>query len=619
MCGICGYVTPAAEADFGLMLRRLNHGLFHRGPDDEGFFEAPGVGLAMRRLSILDIGGSHQPIGNEDGTVQVIFNGEIYNYIELRAKLLSHGHHFVTQGDTEVLVHLYEEHGVEMLQHLRGMFAFALWDARKRLLFLARDRLGKKPLCYASLGNRLLFCSEILPLAASGKISGDIDPIALEGYLTFGFVPSPRTIYRDIRKLPPGHFLTWQGGETRIQCYWQLDFKNKITCNYEEAKERVRTKLDESIRLRLRSDVPLGLLLSGGLDSNAILARLTRGLGQRVQTFTIGFDEKRYDESDLARLSAKHFGAEHHELSAKADLLDLMPKLVRHYGEPFADKSALPSFLVCELTRGYVKVALNGDGGDEAFAGYRKYRTAVWQKAAGNLLSASLRHRWIARSRRGNGLLGAKPGRNLRRLLMPDTESLFTSEFFTGTHFKSLVTQELCTQTDGQLDDALSTFWKGSENMTDRMLAWDYNHYLADDLLVKMDIASMAFSLEVRSPFLDHELVELCARLPSKWKGDARQGKRLLREIVAADLPAELLAAPKRGFSVPLEEWWRGPAQKKIRESLENLHPDLHCFINPSYAIKLLNEHQQGRRNHAQRLWCLCVLNAWAWERPRVS
>lgn len=612
MCGIAGYVGSGAWSDPGVGLRRLNAGITHRGPDDEGYFEAPGVGLAMRRLSIVDLAGSRQPIANEDDSIHVVFNGEIYNYLELRAQLQTRGHRFTTGGDTEVLVHLYEEHGVGMLAHLRGMFAFALWDARQQRLFVARDRLGKKPLCYAPVGNGLRFCSEIAPLAADPDVSREVDVVALAAYLTTGFVPAPHTIYQGIRKLPPGHFLTWQAGTTRVERYWRLSFAPKFTGSRAEAQELIRAKLDESIRLRLRSDVPVGLLLSGGLDSNAVLARLTRGLGKQVTAFTIGFAEPRYDESDLARQSAEHFGVAHRVLSGRADLLDLLPRIVRHYGEPFADKSALPSFLLCELTRREVKVALNGDGGDEAFAGYRKYRLTPWQLAAANLLPRPLRERWVRTSLLGTGLGGTKPARNLRRWLLPETESLFTSEFFAGQLLQTLTTREFRAQATVGLASPIEEYWDGPSDPVDRMLAWDNEHYLPDDLLVKMDIASMAHGLEVRSPFLDHELVELCASLPSAWKVDADGGKRLLRELVASDLPPALLATPKRGFSVPLEEWWRGPAREQLRAGLRDLHPTLGYYINARAVEALVSEHQSGRRNHAQRLWSLWVLNQWA-------
>jgi asparagine synthase (glutamine-hydrolysing) len=614
MCGIAGFVGADAGDESDALLRKLIAGIIHRGPDDEGYFQASGVGLGMRRLSIVDIEGSRQPVANEEGSVHVVFNGEIYNYVELREWLEARGHILATKGDTEVLVHLYEELGTEMLHKLRGMFAFALWDSRDESLFLARDRLGKKPLCYAPVGDGLRFCSEIAPLAASAGISRAINPAALAQYLTLGYVPAPLTMYQGIHKLPPGHFLTWRSGKTRVERYWRLSFEPGSIRNRSEALELVREKLDESIHLRLRSDVPVGLLLSGGLDSNAVLARLVRGLGQRVTAFTVGFEDPDYDESRLARRSAEHFGVEHHVLSGQAEMLDLLPKLIRHYGEPYADKSALPSFFLCELTRQKVKVALNGDGGDEAFAGYRKYRVAAGRRALAGCMPTGWRAKWTKASLQGNGLAGSKPSRNLRRLLLPETESLFTSEFFGGRLFRALSTREFQEQVAESMNQSLDGYWDTSTDPVNRMLAWDYEHYLPDDLLVKMDIASMAHGLEVRSPLLDHELVELCAGLPSDWKVDAHNGKKLLHEIAAEDLPPELLSAPKRGFSVPLAKWWRGEARNRLRDGLADLHPDLCAFINPRVVDRLLEEHQQSRCNHAQRLWALWVLNAWAWD-----
>src|SRR5882724_3250475 len=428
MCGIAGYVAPQNAADREKLLKQMAPALRHRGPDDEGFFIQPGIGLAARRLSIIDLPGGHQPISNEDGTIHVVFNGEIYNYVELRADLEKRGHELRTQGDTETLVHLYEEHGADLLRFLRGMFAFALWDSRKKTLFLARDRLGKKPLNYVPVGRGLYFCSELAPLFDQNLASWEINPSALAAYLLLGFVPGSQTMVRQIKRLPPAHYLTWHEGETKVQRYWSFCGTPKVQCSYTAALEEVRAKLDESLRLRLRSDVPLGLLLSGGIDSNALLARLVRGLGHKVQTFTIGFRETEYDESSVARASAKYFGVEHHELTGSADLLRLLPDVVRHYGEPFADKSALPTLLVSALTRQHVKVALSGDGGDEAFAGYSKYILKNWQQRVSDLFSNPLKERWTFESMRGEGWLGSKPLRNLRQELLPETASLFSNE-----------------------------------------------------------------------------------------------------------------------------------------------------------------------------------------------
>ena len=375
----------------------------------------------------------------------------------------------------------------------------------------------------------------------------------------------------------------------------------------------MKAKLDESLRLRLRADVPLGLLLSGGVDSNALLARLVRGLGQKVQAFTIGFAEKAYDESDLARASAQHFGVEHHVLMGNTDLLKLMPEVVRHYGEPSADKSALPTMLVCELTRGHVKVALSGDGGDEAFAGYPKHQLDHWQHRASRFFSPETKERWTLAAMRGEGWAGGKTIGKLRRTFLPETPSLFSGEFFSGAIYHRITTPELRRQSDPFLGSIVADFWiEPEEDPLERILHWDYTQPLPSSLLTKLDIASMARSLEVRSPFLDHELVELCARLPTSWKANAEEGKIMLRDIVAEDLPPEILHARKRGFSVPLAQWWRGEARGQIRAGILPLHSALKPFLNETIGAQLLEEHQAGRANHAQRLWNLWVLNEWA-------
>lgn len=612
MCGIAGYVSTDRERGRGPLLREMANALRHRGPDDDGFFEEPGVGLAMRRLSIVDIACSQQPISNEDGTIHVIFNGEIYNYLELRANLEKRGHRLSTAGDTETLVHLYEEHGVDMLRHLRGMFAFALWDSRKRTLFLARDRLGKKPLNYAVIDGVLYFCSELAPLLDQKLAEWEIDPDALAAYLLFGFVSAPRTMVRQIKKLPAAHSLVWHSGETKVERYWSFQQQPKLECTYDEAIEEVREKLDESIRLRLRSDVKVGLLLSGGIDSNAILARLVRGLGKKVEAFTISFADEEYDESKIAAASARHFGVAHHVLAGSTNLLKSLPDVVRHYGEPSADKSVLPTMLVAELTRSHVKVALSGDGGDEAFAGYPKHRLRNWQHHSSGWFTREQREFWTLRSMRGDGWRGSKPISKLGRELLPETASLFSGEFFSGAVYQRIATAAFRRETDVFLRGIVSQFWSGMMEPLERMLDWDNIEPLPYSLLTKLDIASMARSLEVRSPFLDHELVELCARLPVAWKANSRQGKLMLRDIVARDLPPKVLKARKRGFSVPLAGWWRSEARQQIREGLLPLHPALARFLCENTAAQLLEEHQAGRANHAQRLWNLWVLNEWA-------
>ncbi|MDQ3314133.1 MAG: asparagine synthase (glutamine-hydrolyzing) [Verrucomicrobiota bacterium] len=612
MCGIAGYVTLHDEVDRMSLLRRMAEGLRHRGPDDEGYFVQPGIGLAVRRLSIVDLPGGHQPIGNEDQTVQVVCNGEIYNYPELRVDLETRGHVFRTNGDTETLVHLYEEHGTGMLRFLRGMFALAIWDSRNRTLFLARDRLGKKPLNYVVADGALYFCSELAPLLEQNLAAAEIDPDALAAYLMFGFISAPRSMVRHIRKLPPAHYLVWRAGEMKLERYWSLASSPKTTRPYDEVREEVRAKLDESLRLRLRSDVPVGLLLSGGLDSNALLARLVRGVGEKVQTFTIGFEEKDYDESEIARASAKHFGVEHHVLMGNTDLLKFLPEVVRHFGEPSADKSALPTMLVCELTRRHVKVALSGDGGDEAFAGYQKHRLTAWQRHSSEWIPREVKERWTLGAILGNGWLGTRSMRKARRQILAEMPSLFSGEFFSGPIYQRIATPALKARTADFLRALVGDFWSGEMEPLERIFHWDNTEPLPNSLLAKLDISSMARSLEVRSPFLDHELVELCARLPAEWKVNHREGKLMLREIVAADLPVEVLRARKRGFSLPLAQWWRQEARQQIRDGILPMHPALLPFLEESAAAGLLDEHQAGRANHAQRLWNLWVLNEWA-------
>jgi asparagine synthase (glutamine-hydrolysing) len=612
MCGIAGYASTRDLRDGAALLRRMADRIRHRGPDDEGYLVQPRVGLAARRLSIVDLPGGHQPIANEDGTIHVVFNGEIYNYLELREGLEARGHRFSTHGDTEMLVHLYEDHGPSMLQFLRGMFAFALWDSRNQTLFLARDRLGKKPLNYVVADGALYFCSELAPLIEEKLAPAEIDSDALAAYLMFGFVSAPRSMLRHIKKLPPAHYLTWCAGELKLQRYWSLSSRPKTTRPYEEMLHEIRAKLDESIRLRLRSDVPVGLLLSGGLDSNALLARLVLGVGQKVQTFTIGFAEEDYDESEIAAASARHFGVEHHLLRGGTDLLKLLPDVVRHFGEPTADKSALPTMLVSELTRRHVKVALSGDGGDEAFAGYPKHRLTAWQQRSAGWIPREVKERWTLGAMVGSGWLGKRSMRKLRPQLLPESPSLFSGEFFSGPIFQQIATPMLRAETAGILEAIVAEFWSGEMEPLDRIFRWDNTEPLPYSLLVKLDIASMSRSLEVRSPFLDHELVELCAKLPPEWKVNSREGKLMLRDIVAKDLPPEILHARKRGFSVPLAKWWRDEAREQIREGILPLHPALRPFLNESVAARLLEEHQAGRANHAQRLWNLWVLNEWA-------
>jgi len=591
-------------------LEFLLNGIAHRGPDEKGVFFFKHAALGMRRLSIIDLEGGNQPISNESGNLQLVLNGEIYNYLELRKKLIDKGHVFKTNSDTEVIVHLYEEHGLDFLSKLQGMFCFALFDSDNEKLIIAKDRLGKKPLFYNYHHGQLTFCSELDPLSKLDGMTRTISPDALSLYLANGFIPSPKTIYKDFEKLPPAHYLIWEKGFISIHKYWELKHEPNESRNPNEWLEEFEQLFNESVRIRLRSDVPIGLLLSGGLDSNAVMTMIGR-LGKNAEAFTVGFGDQKYDESELAESSAKQIGFKHRVLPGSSKLLDYVPRIVRHYGEPFADKSALPSFYLCEQVSNHVKVALNGDGGDELLAGYPRYR----KKAPLDLFYAlpiELRERWCLKSFLGQGFLGSRPVRNLRRKFLPDTECLFTSEFFTGLPFQRVATNELRLEAQMSWPEYMNGFWARANDPLNRMLSWDYDHYLSENLLVKMDIAGMAHGLEVRSPFLDHELVELCAEMPPEIKISRHEGKLPLRNFLELNNLERLLNSPKKGFSVPLGGWWKNESKDIICESINEIHESLSGFIRKDYLKRIFFEHQLDQKDHAQRLYSFYVLNSWA-------
>ncbi len=618
MCGIAGILrTDGAQPVERDLLLRMCATLRHRGPDDQGIFQEGPVGLGVRRLSIIDLATGHQPIRNESGNVVVVFNGEIYNFRDLRARLEARRHRFTTQSDTEVIVHLYEEYGVEAVRHLRGMFAFALWDAERRRLMLARDRLGKKPLYYAQLPDRLLFASEIKAILQEPAIPTGIDVQAVDAYLAFQFVPQPLTIYRAIRKLAPAHRLIWEAGGVTIGRYWHLDFSIKTRIPAAELREALREQLAEATRLRLVSDVPLGALLSGGVDSSAVVALMAESADRPIETFSVGFAEEAYDELPYARQVARAFGTRHSEVVVTPDVAGILPHLIWHYDEPFADKSAIPTFYLCRMARRRVTVALTGDGGDEAFAGYDKYRFGRLQSCWA-YLPAGLRRRFARRllahllTDRGGG--DARLRTRLARSLLPYADALFYPEFF-DLHGRDALYQPWVRAALGGLrppiSDLVAEGIEHLDNPVDLMQWLDYHWYLPGDLLVKMDIASMACSLETRSPFLDHRVVEFCAALPSRLKTDGRSGKIALREAFRGQLPDAILDRPKQGFSIPLRAWLRGPLAQLARERLVDEPGGLREFFDLTVIRRLFDAHVSGRRNHAHRLWALVVFAEW--------
>jgi asparagine synthase (glutamine-hydrolysing) len=618
MCGIAGIVhrDPSQRANLTL-LQRMCASLRHRGPDAQGTFQQGPVALGNRRLSIIDLAGGQQPIFNESGTIAVVLNGEIYNFREVRPALEAKGHQFATHTDTEVIVHLYEEYGVDAVQRLRGMFALALWDSERQRLLLARDRVGKKPLFYAHLPGRLLFASEIKAILQEPEVSTAIDLQALDAYLAFQFIPHPLTIYQAIRKLPPAHRLIWEQGEVTIEPYWRLDFSRKLPVNAGEVGEALRAQLAEATQLRLTSDVPLGALLSGGLDSSAVVALMSQAMEQPVKTFSVGFAEEAYNELPYARQVARHFATDHHEALVTADVAAVLPRLVWQYDEPFADKSAVPTFYVAHMASRQVTVVLNGDGGDEAFAGYDKYRPGRWQRAWTCLPTAvrrALARRLLAPLQHGHDGETSRLLTRLARSLLPYADAIFYPEFFDG-HGRSTLYQPWARRAlAGHVSPMAALVAEGLAHLDDPvdLMQWlDYQWYLPGDLLVKMDIASMACSLEARSPFLDHQLIEFCAALPSRLKADGRARKIALREAFRGLLPETILGRPKQGFSIPLRAWLRGPLATLARQLLVEQPRGIQEFFDVAAIRRMFEAHVSGRRNHAHRLWALMLFAQW--------
>ena len=621
MCGIVGIVNldgRAADAD---VLARMNGAIAHRGPDEEGSYLEGRVGLAMRRLAIIDLAGGQQPIANEDRTCWIVFNGEIYNYRELKKRLEDLGHRFRTDCDTEAIVHAYEQYGADCPRYLRGMFAFAIWDERKEELFLARDRVGKKPILYAKTGGAFVFGSEFSALLTHPAVGREVEREALHYYLSFMCVPAPLTAYRDIRKLEPGHSLTLtRAGEIKTERYWQPDFTRKIKISEEEAGERAVELLREAVRVRLMSEVPLGAFLSGGVDSSAVVALMAEESSAPVKTFSIGFDEQDFSELHHARRVAERVGADHHEFVVRPDAMEVLPTLVEHYGEPYADSSAVPTYYVSRETRRHVTVALNGDGGDECFAGYERY-AAMRLSETYRKLPAALRERVITQAA---ALLPASElrrsrARSLKRFLraasLPPVERyLRWVSVFDPQAKAELYTDEFRRETEGQGAARWLAPWFAQANgagVVDAALLADTMTYLPNDLLVKVDIASMAVSLEARSPFLDHHVIEFAASLPEGLKLRRLTTKYLLKRALRGLLPRENLTRGKMGFGVPVGHWLRGPLQDFLRGHLLSERAARRGLLRPEAVRRLVELHARGERDYTHQLWTLLMLELW--------
>jgi asparagine synthase (glutamine-hydrolysing) len=619
MCGIAGKIDFAGPVDASV-IHRMCAMMEHRGPDSRGVFVQDGVGLGMQRLAIIDLAGGDQPIFNEDHTVALVMNGEIYNFPELREDLVRRGHRFSSHVDAEVIVHLYEEHGHELVQHLRGMFAFAIWDCRRRQLLCVRDRVGKKPLFWTRQGSRIWFGSEVRALLADDELERSVDPAALDAYLAFQYVPDPLCAFKRIQKLPPASILLINRDGETLSRYWSLDYSDKLRGASEaELADRLDGHLREATRIRLMSEVPLGAFLSGGIDSSAVVAAMAEQMSEPVKTFSIGFSDSDFDEVRFARQVAQRFATDHHEFRVEPEALSIMPKLARHYGEPFADPSAIPSFYLAELASRHVTVALNGDGADESFAGYTRYfarlrsdrfaglPAPIRELAAksGSLLPAGgSTHGIPARLRRLSARLVMTPDQRYASLMSAFDEEARARIFAEG--FRGYVAEGVTART-------IADPWQQStaECELDRWLDVEVNTYLPGDLLVKMDIATMAHSLEARSPFLDHRLMEFAASLPAELKRSGADGKRILKRAMRGKLPDEVLDRPKMGFNVPLARWFRTELRHLPGEVLLDPHTIDRGYFQRREVERLIDEHQLGRADHSHKLWLLVQLELW--------
>ena len=619
MCGIAGKVSADGLVERELV-ERMCELIEHRGPDSRGIFHEPGVALGIQRLAIIDLQTGDQPIFNEDRSVVVVQNGEIYNYKELRAQLRSRGHRFETDTDTEVIVHLYEDHGEDFVDHLRGMFAIAIWDRRRDRLVLARDRVGKKPLFYATIGGTLWFGSEPRTIVEDPAVPRDVDFDAIDSFLHYQYVPHPRSAFKALRKLPPAHVLTWEDGRVETRRYWKLRYGEKLRFQSAgELHELIRERLLEATRLRLRSDVPLGALLSGGVDSSAVVAAAAKQVPGRLKTFSIGFEERAFDETTYAREIAERFDTEHHEFRVEPSAMEILPRLVWHYGEPFADHSAIPSFYLAELTRRHVTVALNGDGGDECFAGYTRYY--------GNEVAARLDRmpRALARAAaRAMDRVGSGPRENtlrarLARLAHAATMSpweryaMWVAYFSEADRLELYRPEFLASLGERSAPSVIRDPWTASDapDLVDRLLDVDVETYLPGDLLVKMDIATMAHSLEVRSPLLDHEFMELAASIPSGMKLDGRTTKKIFKDAVRPWIPGDILDRPKMGFLVPIREWFRTSLRDFPGEVLLDPRSMDRGYFREEAVRKLIDDHHAGAADNSSKLWTLIQLELW--------
>jgi len=608
--------TRATGARRGL-LQRMCDVIEHRGPDDEGFYVADGVALGMRRLAIIDLFTGHQPISNETGSVWIVFNGEIYNYRELRDDLIQRGHTFQTHSDTETIVHLYEEEGEACVNRLRGMFAFAIYDKRERKLFLARDRVGVKPLHYARTQDGIVFGSEIKSLLQHPGVTREVNHEAIADFLSFGYVPDPQTAFRGIHKLPPGHTLTFKDGRLTTRCYWDFQYPERRTDepvrDEREIIEQLRELLEESVRLRLVSDVPLGAFLSGGIDSSTVVAMMTRAMDRPVKTFSIGFSESSFNELKYARIAARHFNTDHHEFVVTPDVCRIVEEIVWHHDEPFADVSSVPTYMVSKLAREHVKVVLSGDGGDELFAGYERYLVDRSREKFERIPAFIRRHLLLRASRM---LPRSAYGKNFLRniALDPGLRYIDSLSFFGEARQREMFAPEFRRAMAARNPAAVFKQiydTPGSHERLDHLLYLDSKTYLPGDIMTKVDRMSMAHSIEAREPLLDHKLIEFVEGLPASLKLRGMETKSILKRAVRGLIPDEIIDRPKQGFDVPIQKWFKEDLRAMLCDTLADRRTRERGYFNAKAVDGILDEHLRGRRDNARHLWGLLTLELW--------
>jgi len=618
MCGICGIFNYSEHVKRSI-LQKITNKLIHRGPDFQDVYIHKNLGLGHTRLSVIDLSScGNQPMTDDEGRFYIVFNGEIYNYPELRSGLIKQGIEFKSKTDTEVILYLYRKYQTSCLQYLSGMFAFAIWDKQEQTLFLARDRMGKKPMYYACLNNCFIFASELNALISHPSISKELDPEALDLYLNLQYIPAPYSIYKVVKKLPAAHFIKISLRNTHIQSYWSLTYRENINISQHEAENSLLDKIRHAVQKRLISDVPLGALLSGGVDSSLITAMMCQLSNRKVKTFSIGFNEAQFNELSYARKVADFLDTDHHEDIVKPDIEAWLPEIIHQYGEPFADKSAIPSFAVSKMARQHVTVVLNGDGGDELLAGYWRFEKLLFNKIWDKIfkykspcISDIKKSEYYASAR---SIFQRMRRKYLLSIKYPEIQEILGGSFWLYPYRQKLWNDDYKTVISETLNwkqHLLEQASYAASNRVNRML-WLLNHtYLPYDLLIKMDIASMAYGLEARSPLLDHELVEFCAALPSKYKVINNQGKYLLKSLASKFVPKEVIYRPKQGFSVPISAWLKGDLKSFMLTVLNDKNKLLEQYFKIDTIRKVVSEHLNEQVDHGFRIWALIVFCLW--------